>query len=257
MSTARVRALSITPIKGTRLLPVDRVALEASGAVGNRRFFVVDERDRMVNAKVIGELQQIVAELSADALRLTLPDGSVVAGPVGLGASLNARFFSRVREARLVEGPFAAAISSVCGRPLRLVEDRSGAVDRGAAAGVSLVSGASVARLADQAEVDAVDARRFRMLVEVDGVGAHAEDAWVGRTVRIGDARVRFAGHVGRCLVTSRDPDRGVIDLPTLELLGAYRGPGHVASTEPLPFGIYGRVVAPGEVRLGDPVAVE
>jgi hypothetical protein len=31
-----------------------------------------------------------------------------------------------------------------------------------------------------------VDVRRFRMLVEVDGVAAHAEDEWVGRTVRIG-----------------------------------------------------------------------
>ena len=88
------------------------------------------------------------------------------------GAPVRARFFSRMREARLVDGPFAEAISSACGRPLRLVEDRTGAVDRGAAAGVSLISSASLERLAREADVDAVDARRFRMLVEVDGVEA-------------------------------------------------------------------------------------
>jgi uncharacterized protein YcbX len=91
------------------------------------------------------------------------------------------------------------------------------------------------------------------MLVEVDGVDAHGEDTWVGRRVRIGEALVSFNGHVGRCLVTSRDPDTGTIDLPTLDLLRGYRG--DEPSTEPLPFGIYGEVIEPGAVRLGDHVS--
>ena len=99
-----------------------------------------------------------------------------------------------------------------------------------------------------------VDARRFRMLVEVEGVDAHAEDAWVGMRAQIGGALVEFAGHVGRCLVTSRDPDRGRIDLPTLDVLRQYRG--EVPATEPLPFGIFGAVVEPGTVRVGDPVSL-
>ena len=70
--------------------------------------------------------------------------------------------------------------------------------------------------------------------------------------MRIGEAAVAFGGHVGRCLITSRDPDTGEIDLPTLDMLGDYRG--GVGSTEPLPFGIYGRVVEPGAVRVGDVV---
>ena len=52
-------------------------------------------------------------------------------------------------------------------------------------------------------------------------------------------------------MVTSRDPDTGVIDLPTLVTLVSYRPEGR---TEPLPFGIYGSVVAPGRVRVGDTV---
>jgi uncharacterized protein YcbX len=99
-----------------------------------------------------------------------------------------------------------------------------------------------------------IDARRFRMLVEVDGVEPHGEDAWIGHRVRIGDALVSFNGHVGRCLVTSRDPDSGVVDLPTLDLLGEYRR--GEPTTEPLALGIYGEVIEPGTVRLGDPVTM-
>ena len=92
------------------------------------------------------------------------------------------------------------------------------------------------------------------MLIEVDGVPAHAEDEWVGNEVRAGEALIRFEGHVGRCLITSRDPDSGEIDLPTLDLLRGYRGDAD--TTEPLSFGIHGRVLEPGAVRVGDPVAV-
>jgi uncharacterized protein YcbX len=108
--------------------------------------------------------------------------------------------------------------------------------------------------LAAAAGCDAVDARRFRMLIEVDGVAAHEEDGWVGRRVRIGPATLAMHGHVGRCLVTSRDPESGDVDLPTLEILRDYRVA--MESTEPLPFGIYGEVLQGGVVRLGDPVAV-
>ena len=49
------------------------------------------------------------------------------------------------------------------------------------------------------------------MLFEIDGVEAHEEDRWVGTEVRVGAARVVFKGDVGRCAVTSRDPDTGTV----------------------------------------------
>src|SRR6266571_2872938 len=52
-----VSGLAITPVKGTRLRPVDRLTLEPTGVRENRRFYLVDARDRMVNAKRLGELQ--------------------------------------------------------------------------------------------------------------------------------------------------------------------------------------------------------
>jgi uncharacterized protein len=250
-----VAGLAITPVKATRLREVDRVVLTPEGVRENRRFYLIDERDRMVNSKIAAELQTVIARYSdADRrLRLTFPDGHAVEGKVRLGDAIETSFFSRQKAARLVEGQWSAALSEHAGRALRLVEgDGEGAVDRGVAGAVSLISRASLARMAQEAGEPSVDVRRFRMLVEIDGVEAHAEDRWVGRPVRIGQASVEFAGHVGRCLVTSRDPDTGEISLPTLDILRDYRGDAD--TTEPLPFGIWGRVLEPGVIRVGDEV---
>ena len=93
------------------------------------------------------------------------------------------------------------------------------------------------------------------MLIEVDGVAPYEEDSWVGRKVRIGPTLVAMHGNVGRCLITGLDPESGITTLPTLDLLGSYRR--ELETTEPLPFGIYGEVLEPGPVAIGDPVAVE
>lgn len=250
-----VTALSTTPVKGTRLHRVGEVELGLGGARGDRRFFVIDDRSRMVNAKQVGALQSVVADFDEADRRLTLtfPDGSRVADVVRPGARTAARFFSEERPAWLVDGPWSQALSRHAGQPLRLVEGGTG-VDRGAEGGVTLISEASLERLAEEAQVASLDSRRFRMLIEVGAVPAHAEDDWVGRTVRIGRALVRFGGNVGRCLITSRHPETGEVDLPTLDVLRAYRG--EVASTEALPFGVYGRVLEEGWVRVGDPVSL-
>jgi uncharacterized protein YcbX len=117
-----------------------------------------------------------------------------------------------------------------------------------------VVSQASLRHLAAVAERDAVEPRRFRMLIEVDGIDAHEEDGWVGRRVRVGSALVRGCGHVGRCVITTRDPDTAEADLDTLKLLATYRH--KIATTEPLAFGIYGEVLESGRVAVGDGVTV-
>lgn len=254
-----VTGLALTAVKATRLHAVDQISLEPDGVEGNRRFFLIDDRNRMVNAKRIGELQTVIADYfhSDGERRLTLkfPDGSKVEGPVASGPTVETQFFSSPMPARLVPGPWSEALSAHVGQSLRLVEAESeGGVDRGRAGAVTLISRASLARLAEAAGVSAVDERRFRMLVEIDGIGPHEEDWWVGRAARIGQAVVTFGGHVGRCLITSRDPDTGQVDLPTLDLLRDYRR--DAVTTEPLPFGVYGSVLEPGTIRVGDPVSL-
>jgi uncharacterized protein YcbX len=250
-----VSALMTTPVKGMRVSGAESIELGTLGARGDRVFYVIDDRGRMINGKQLGQLQTVVPEYDADAqtLALTFPDGTRVAGALDYGEAVQTRFFSRPREVRELRGPWSEALSDHLDRPLRIVHAGS-AVDRGRAGATSIVSRSSLCRLAEAAEREGLDARRFRMLIEVDGVGAHEEDAWVGRRVQVGDATLAMHGHVGRCLITSRDPESGEVDLPTLDLLGEYRR--EIESTEPLPFGIYGEVLAGGTVRLGDPVAL-
>jgi uncharacterized protein YcbX len=244
-----ITALYTAAIKGTRLLSVPQVQLDERGAAGDRKFFVADTRDRMRNGKQIGRLQAIVATYTPPRLRLEFPDGSSVEDDVELGEPVLTRFFSHEVTGRVVIGPWSEALSDFCGEPLRLLESGS-AVDRGAKGPVSLISRGSLRRIGEQAGTGPLDARRFRMLIEVDGVAPHAEDTWLARRLQVGDAVLRFDGHVGRCLVTGRDPETGEATAPTLDLLRAYRS--ELPTTEPLPFGIYGRVLRPGAVRVGD-----
>ena len=251
--SSTVTALSVTAVKGTRLQSVDQIDLGLDGARGNRRFVLIDERNHLLNAKRVGALESVIADYADERSRLglTFPDGRVVEGPVADGETISVKLFVGNVEAQLLDGPWSEALTDFVGRSVRIARTDL-AVDRGPRGTVSLVSRASVDRLAEVAGEPSVDARRFRMLIEIDGLGPHEEDGWVGRQVEIGGATVRFNGHVGRCLVTSRDPDTGEIDLPTLDILREYRG--ELDTTERLPFGIYGEVVSEGLVRVGDPV---
>ena len=249
-----VTGLSITPVKSTRLQEVDTIELGRTGVRDNRRFYIVDGRRHLINGKRLGELNAVVAEYAAPRLKLTFPDGATVEDDVRLGEEVETRFFSVTDSGRLLEGPFSQALTDYTGQPLELVEARASAIDRGSMGVASLISRASLSRLAQENGDHDMDWRRFRMLIEIDGVGPHEEDTWLGRATRIGGAVVMWGGNVGRCLTTSRDPDTGNVDLPTLDMLRRYRG--EMKTTEPLPFGIYGEVLEAGEVRVGDAVAV-
>jgi uncharacterized protein len=253
-----VSRLNITPIKGTQLREVEAVTVDHNGVRENRRFYLINEQDEMVNSLRLGGLHTAVCSYSDQnrSLRLELADGRAVEEPVELGSEVSTTFYGQAKPARLVEGPWSEVLSELAGRPLRLVEaGQEGAVDRGPRAAVSVISQASLTRLAQEGGLDGIDARRFRMLVEVDGLDPNAEDAWVGSSVRLGEVLVAFDGHAGRCNITTRNPVTGQVDVPTLKILGRYRQ--DLETTEPLAFGVYGRVVEPGAVRVGDAVAVE
>ena len=259
---ARVAWISFTPVKGLRVQELEETELTERGIPGDRAFFLVGEDGRMVNAKRIGALLSVVAEHDAAAGRLALrfPDGREVAAPVELGEPEPVRFFGLTLHARPVAGPFDAALSAHAGRPLRLVAappERSG-VDRGDDGAVTLLSRGSLERLQQESGTDEpVDHRRFRMSFGIDGVPAHAEDRWRGRTVRLGEALVEVSGNVGRCVVTTRNADTGAVDFETLHHLEAYRGrAAEPEAIEPLPFGVHARVLEPGRVRVGDPVTL-
>jgi MOSC domain-containing protein len=255
---ATVSAIAYSPVKGLALAFHDEVELEQNGVRDNRLFHLIGADGRLVNGKVAGSLVQVAAATDRDGsvLSLRFPDDSVLEEEVVLGQAVETNFFGRPADGRLVIGGFSEALSGIAGRPLRLVRsDEPGAgSDRGVEGSVSVVSTESLERLAQEARVERVDGRRFRMLFTITGVGAHQEDSWLGRSVAIGQAVVRVHEVVGRCAVTTHDPDTGVPDLDTLRILAGYRPP---ESGEALPLGVWGSVERPGVVRLGDRVEPE
>jgi uncharacterized protein YcbX len=251
-----VARISIAPVKGLALVERDEVVLEPTGVAANRRFHIVDADGRRYNQLRNGALVQILQEYDGERLALQFPDGTTADGDVALGAEITTDFYGRRVDGHVVEGPWSEALSQWAGRPLRLVQSAPGAaVDRGRGH-VSLVSRASLEELGRQGgENGAVDGRRFRMLFELDGCAPHQEDEWIKRSVRIGEALVRIRGDVGRCAITTQNPDSGVPDFDTLRTIKEYRPEtANEKRKRHIPFGVYGEVIDPGRVSVGDRV---
>ena len=253
---ARVARFNVTPVKSTALHHPDRLRFDTRGALGDRRFFLVDGNGKRFSGATKAPILPVVAEYDEerDELEVRLPDGVVVTGrPEADGEALVVDFYGRKVPARVVEGEFTEALSRYAGHEVRLARpDRPGdALD---VRPVTLVSLESVAELARKGGHDGtLDPGRFRMTVEIEGVSRpHEEDAWAGREVRIGEVLLRVGKPVPRCVVTTLDPATGRRDFPTLRVIRDYRG---LNAKRELEFGVYAEVVEPGEARVGDPVA--
>ncbi|MEP6695217.1 MAG: MOSC N-terminal beta barrel domain-containing protein, partial [Chloroflexota bacterium] len=253
--------LHVAPVKGLRIEERQRIQLGTSGVEDDRLFCVVDvETGLMLNGKRLAPLTAIVAHFDPenDRLELRMPNGMSVRERVAVSEPIVVTIYRHEAPGHIVEGPWAAALSAQLGRPVRLVRfDAAGnGHDRARkSAGATLLSLASLERLQEEAQVgEPVDPRRFRMLIGIAGARPHEEDEWIGHRVHVGDAIVVPAGNVGRCVVTTRDPDTGDPDIDTLDLLARYRP---ADTTEPLAFGVWAHVERAGEVRIGDEVSVE
>jgi len=252
--SARISWISRTPVKALALQHLDETELGEGGVAGDRRFYLIGETGRLVSNKDVPAFQLIQASYDEDhdELALSLPDGRLLRGRVERGEEVTTSFHRRPRTARLVVGPWNGVLSELADEPLRLVEPATSGVDRGRSGAATLLATASLGALGDVLGVESVDGRRFRMNFGLEGLAAHEEDTWIGRRVRIGEAVVIPHGNVGRCVITTQNPDTGVSDLDTLKGLAAYRR--DVETTEPLPFGVHAAVVQPGRVRVGDAV---
>ncbi len=111
---------------------------------------------------------------------------------------------------------------------------------------VSIINLASVAALAERMGA-AIDPLRFRANVYLHGWPAWSELDLVGEEIAIGgSARLKIVKRIVRCAATNVDPDTGARDLAIPDAL--QRAYGHADC------GIYGEVVTPGEIAVGDRV---
>ncbi len=112
---------------------------------------------------------------------------------------------------------------------------------------VSLCSLATAAQLGEELGKD-VDKRRFRanIYLDLDGAPGYAENAYVGKTLRIGDkVTVSVLERDPRCAMITLDPDTADRDPSVLKKVTD----DHEGYT-----GVYAAVLIEGTVRVGDSV---
>lgn len=260
----RVSRLSIAPVRGLGLHHPASIDVVDGGVVEDRRFYLVDGHGRLVDRLLVGGLVQVAAETNPEAtrLKLTFPDGSVIEGDITLDEPVRTEIYGRVGIGHVVGGPWAAALAPFAHRQVLLVRcDRPGGTrikegEDHVRNAVSLVSDGSLRELAGQLGVEAVDGRRFRMLLELEGAAAHEEDKWIGESVGIGSAVLAVTKPDARCAITTQNPDTGERDLDTLRTLIRYRGFRAGDPDRKIDFGVLGEVLQPGTIAVGDEVHV-
>jgi hypothetical protein len=132
------------------------------------------------------------------------------------------------------------------GRPLFLLRDARGSYD---VAPISIISRQTVGRIAEESGTEE-DPWRFRpnLLVDLEGGRPFDELSWVGRIVRIGNARIAITQVDQRCVIITLDPATTNASPAILKC---------VVQQHDKCAGVYGTVITPGEVRAGDSLKIE
>jgi uncharacterized protein len=249
-----VAQFSIAPVRSLGLQHPTEIDVTEVGVVEDRRFFLSDDQNRLVDRIVVGKLVQVEAKTDPGATRLWMrfPDGTVIDEEVELAEAVETPIHGRTGVGRVVVGPWGQALESIAGRPIRVIRcDNPGGTRRGNP--TSLVGDGSLRRLAQAAGVGEVDGRRFRMLINLEDAEPHEEDGWIGKRIALGDAILRVTKPDARCAITTQSPDTGARDLDTLRTIISYRG---LREGKHADFGVLADVVEPGRIRLGDSVTV-
>jgi uncharacterized protein YcbX len=246
----RVARFSIAPVRSLGLQHPTEIELTERGVVEDRRFFLTNDGNRLVDQLIVFKLVQVASRTDPEATSLWMrfPDGTEVDGEVELAEAVETPIHGRTGVGHRVIGPWAEALTEFVGMPIRVIRcDRVGGTRSGNPA--SIISDGSVRELAAHAGVDWVDSRRFRMLIDLEDARAHEEDTWIGKRVRLGDAVLRVTKPDARCAMTTHDPDSGEPDLDTLRTIISYRG---LREGKHADLGVLADVEQPGRIRIGD-----
>jgi uncharacterized protein YcbX len=292
MSAARVEGLFVHPLKSAAAIAVDEMLLDDRGAVGDRRWLVVDDNGVAITARDTprlalvrafwhdddrGVLNSVRAGLRAPRNR----DDALVLQAAGLadllvpipqpGATHTVRVWDDGLLAIDAGDPPAQWMSEALNRSCRVVRlaDVSHRPLQARFAGdvqhdgrrVAFTDGAPLLVLG-QSSVDALNDR----LVEQGGDAVTAArfrpNVLISHTaphaedawpaIRIGDVRIAMGSTCARCVMTTIDPFTGEGGTEPLRTLATYRRVDGLVM-----FGMNATHEAPGTLRVGDQVEVE
>lgn len=114
------------------------------------------------------------------------------------------------------------------------------------AGSISLVGTASLRWCHEHLDVDA-DPRRLRVNIVFESDEPFIEESWVGRTIRIGGARLRMVGPIPRCRM---------IDIPQDGATPEHRLLKPLAEHRDMCLAVYADVAAAGPVSVGGLIEV-
>ncbi len=112
---------------------------------------------------------------------------------------------------------------------------------------VSLINMASNADLSEKMGQE-VSPLRWRCNIHLENLEPWEEFDWIGKTLRIGSAKVTIREPILRCLATTANPATGVRDLDTLGALNKFWRHQN--------FGVYAEVTTTGDISVGDKAVV-
>jgi len=275
IGVARVASLHVHPLKSAAALAVESMELDARGAMGDRRWMLIDSDRVAVTARVYRKLARIQPTfLSSDrngGLMLQHPSLESIRVRVPHDMpSVQARIWSDdvlVQDAGNDVADWCSdAISAHC-RMVYLAPDahrpvaqRYGGTLSVAQREVMLSDGAPLLILSEasveslnvrlvQQGGDAITVRRFRPNIFVSGVESHTEDTW--SEIQIGDVSIAVGNTCKRCVMVNVDPVTVESSLEPLRTLSGYR-----RDDDGVMFGMNATHGSLGTIRVGDLIEV-
>ena len=232
---AKILQLARYPVKSMRGESLSATTLTLQGVPEDRRYAFVQAASRSafpwLTARQIPDLLRYKPAVEAEepgevVVAVTTPDG---------------------RKLPIDSEELGREIETRSGRVLFLLHDGRGSYD---AAPISLISRQTVACIAEESGTE-VNPWRFHpnLLVDLQDGAAFEELNWVGRILRIGDtARVATTEADQRCVMITLDPETAISSPSVLR---------SVVQQHNQCAGVYGTILTPGEVRIGDAISLE
>jgi uncharacterized protein YcbX len=231
LEVGRVAALFRYPVKSMAAEPLQAIDVSWHGLAGDRRWAFVQET--LVRSGFPWLTIRERAEMwhyRPSSVEPSRPDDSRTIVTTPSGAELD-----------VVDPALAAEL----GPGVRVIKQSRGVFD---VMPLSLLTVQSVGALEARVGTE-LAARRFRpnLLVDADGHGPFVEDGWVGSEVQLGELVMRVDQRDERCVMVNIDPSDGQRDASVLRT---------IARERQACFGVYGSIVQPGRVAVGDAVSI-